>query len=124
MTIANPLRLFVDAPKDGAVNMAVDGCLLEESSAGVASLRLYRWAEPTLSLGYFQEYDDAARKADGLADLPVVRRWPADTLRPTRGSAATGNASRSVTRSGRSLRGAVTDRRRGSAHGRYRRRAG
>lgn len=69
------LRLFVDDPADGPTNMALDGCLLEEVSAGQSStLRLYRWATPTLSLGVFQPYDSASRLAPQLASLPRVRR--------------------------------------------------
>ena len=68
-------RLFIDLPTNGPANMAVDDCLLAEASAGgPPTLRLYRWALPTLSLGYFQSHDDPARSADGLAALPVVRR--------------------------------------------------
>ena len=54
-----PIRLFVDPPQDGVTNMAIDGCLLDEVSAGARpALRLYRWRPATLSLGYFQRYDD------------------------------------------------------------------
>jgi lipoate-protein ligase A len=39
--------------------MAVDEALLNDAAnGGVASLRLYQWSEPTLSLGYFQSYGD------------------------------------------------------------------
>lgn len=69
------MSLFVDPPRDGVTNMAIDGCLLEQAEAGAAALRLYRWAPPTLSLGYFQRYDDPARQAGALLkNLPVVRR--------------------------------------------------
>lgn len=61
-------------PHSGAWNMAVDQALLE---AGLevehSALRLYRWAEPTVSLGYFQtraELDQDPR----LSPLPAVRR--------------------------------------------------
>lgn len=37
-----------------------------------ATLRFYEWAEPTLSLGYFQSEHDAVPRE--LSDLPVVRR--------------------------------------------------
>ena len=73
--ISNSLGLFVDPPRDGVTNMAIDGCLLAEAQRGGAgALRLYRWAPATLSLGYFQRHDDPARLAEGLAGLPVVRR--------------------------------------------------
>ncbi len=63
-----------DEPQSGAWNMAVDEVLLESAIArDVATLRFYRWREPTASLGYFQ------READFLAEtrfanLPAVRR--------------------------------------------------
>ncbi|MEN0109729.1 MAG: lipoate--protein ligase [Planctomycetota bacterium] len=67
-------RLIVDAPAEGAWNMAVDEALLESAAdAGAATLRLYRWREPTLSLGYFQAHSDRAGHAPS-ASLPCVRR--------------------------------------------------
>ncbi len=51
-------RLLLDAPASGAWNMAVDEALLEAAAEGQSTLRFYRWAEPTLSLGYFQTYGD------------------------------------------------------------------
>jgi lipoyl(octanoyl) transferase len=68
-------RILVDRlPEHGAWNMAVDEVLLESAVAETAeTLRLYRWAEPTLSLGYFQS---AGRAAENplWRGLPVVRR--------------------------------------------------
>jgi lipoate-protein ligase A len=63
------LCLLFDPPAPGAWNMAVDEALLESAAAdGQCTLRFYRWAEPTLSLGYFQTFSDrwhheASRKA-------------------------------------------------------------
>src|SRR5262245_25028554 len=53
--------------------MAADEVLLESAAQGMASLRLYEWSEPTLSLGYFQP---ERRRLDDerLAGLPFVRR--------------------------------------------------
>ncbi|OWK36218.1 Lipoate-protein ligase A [Fimbriiglobus ruber] len=54
--------------------MAADEVLLlEAAETGRAALRFYGWAEPTLSLGYFQP---AASRLDSprLAGLPWVRR--------------------------------------------------
>lgn len=52
-------RLIVDPPQSGTRNMAVDEALLDAAVAdGIATLRLYQWNEPTLSLGYFQQYAD------------------------------------------------------------------
>jgi lipoyl(octanoyl) transferase len=54
--------------------MAVDDALMEAAAAdGVAALRFYEWAEPTLSLGYFQRADDRRQHLASLA-CPLVRR--------------------------------------------------
>ena len=67
-------RLFIDPPASGAWNMAVDETLLESAADGGGfSLRFYRWQEPTLSLGYFQQYDDRWQHAASL-NCPAVRR--------------------------------------------------
>ena len=67
-------RLILDQPAAGTWNMAVDEALLRTAgpSASIA-LRVYRWEQPTLSLGYFQQY---AQRQQHLAsqDCPVVRR--------------------------------------------------
>lgn len=69
------LRLMVDLPRDGATNMAVDSCLLAAAQEeNAATLRLYGWSSPTLSLGYFQRYDEASQGEPALAGLPIVRR--------------------------------------------------
>ncbi len=52
-------RLRVDPPQAGNWNMAVDECLLGWTSrTGCCCWRFYQWDEPTLSLGYFQDYRD------------------------------------------------------------------
>jgi hypothetical protein len=54
--------------------MAIDETLLRDAvENGVATLRFYQWSEPTLSLGYFQRYDDRAQHA-ASRDYAVVRR--------------------------------------------------
>lgn len=53
--------------------MAADEVLLETAVTGVASLRLYGWSRPTLSLGYFQS-EAVSRAYPLLAELPWVRR--------------------------------------------------
>ncbi len=70
-----PIQLIVeDSPQSGAWNMAVDEALLEESlRTGDVFVRLYRWSEATVSLGYFQKATDCD-KGECLATLPVVRR--------------------------------------------------
>jgi lipoate-protein ligase A len=67
-------RLFVDATASGAWHMAVDETLAESAAeSGLASLRFYQWSEPTLSLGYFQRFRDAAQHAASRG-CPRVRR--------------------------------------------------
>jgi lipoate-protein ligase A len=67
-------RLLIDPPAAGAWNMAVDEVLLESAAHdGAATLRFYRWSEPTLSLGYFQDYASRARHLPSR-NCPAVRR--------------------------------------------------
>lgn len=68
-------RLLIESePQFGAWNMALDEALLEAAARrGESILRLYRWSEPTLSLGYFQKSIPSDLPA-ALQDLPRVRR--------------------------------------------------
>src|SRR5437762_1670525 len=73
-------RLFIDPPAPGPWNMAVDEALLIDAAAnGIASLRLYGWSEPTLSLGYFQRY--------ALREIHAASRACAVVRRQTGGGA-------------------------------------
>ena len=66
-----PIRLVPFARLSGVAQMAADDALLAAAAdAGIASLRFYTWAEPTLSLGYFQP----AAVRGALPPLPWVRR--------------------------------------------------
>ena len=66
------LELMDDpTPRDGAVNMAIDEVLIGRLH-DCALLRLYRWTEPSVSLGYFESLDEARHVARGRA---IVRRW-------------------------------------------------
>ena len=67
-------RLFSHPPGAGTWNMAVDDHLLQwTSETGRCCWRFYQWEEPTLSLGYFQQY--AEREAHAASrECPVVRR--------------------------------------------------
>lgn len=78
-----PVALRIDPPRSGVENMAIDAELLE----GAASdrriiMRLYRWREPTLSLGHFQTFDDLVADRSRIEpsagqtfqNLPWVRR--------------------------------------------------
>lgn len=63
-----------DIPRSGVENMALDQHMLEVAAAQQCLLlRVYRWSEPTLSLGYFQPYVQRLTHS-ASADLPVVRR--------------------------------------------------
>jgi len=65
-------RLIIDPSSDGSWNMAADEALLRSASldkAFMPVLRLYSWAEPTLSLGYLQK----AAPFRGIG-IPLVRR--------------------------------------------------
>lgn len=53
--------------------MAIDEALLNSALTGVASLRLYQWVVPSVSLGHFQAKHPADIPAR-FASLPVVRR--------------------------------------------------
>ncbi|MCU0705243.1 MAG: lipoate--protein ligase family protein [Fimbriiglobus sp.] len=68
------VRLLPFAAASGAENMARDEALLHSASdRGIASVRFYTWAEPTLSLGYFQASAD--RLTDpALSQMAWVRR--------------------------------------------------
>jgi len=64
-----PIRCLRFESASGASLMAADEVMLNAAAdAGVASLRFYIWAEPTVTLGYFQP---AAERVPGL---PWARR--------------------------------------------------
>ncbi len=67
------VRLILDPPAAGSVNMAIDDALLESASRGETVLRFYAWQPATLSLGYFQGYRERDQHAASGA-LDVVRR--------------------------------------------------
>ena len=68
-------RLLIDvAPRAGHWNMAVDEALLDSVLQGsLPTLRWYQWAEPTLSLGYFQPAAEV-REEPRWNGLAAVRR--------------------------------------------------
>jgi len=68
-----PCRLLIDPPAAGAWNMAVDELLLESAAEGRASLRFYQWNEATLSLGYFQQFDERKQHAASRCCAAVRR---------------------------------------------------
>lgn len=65
---------LVDQPRSGAENMAIDQAMLDAAAERrVTLLRIYRWARPTVSLGYFQKYADYQQQS-ALQNVDVVRR--------------------------------------------------
>lgn len=66
-----------DGALPGAENMARDQALLERAIAGEGPfLRVYSWARPTLSLGYFQKEEEVAEAgAAQRLGVDVVRRF-------------------------------------------------
>ena len=57
-------------PHPAALNMALDEALLQRALE--PTLRVYRWSEPAVSLGYFSRFAEAEKAAAGRA---MVRRW-------------------------------------------------
>ena len=92
MTGPTAWRLLVDSPGDGAWNMAVDEALLSSYSRdqgrAPATLRLYGWRTPTLSLGRGQS-------GQASCDRHFLRRQGIDLVRrPTGGLAVLHDAER------------------------------
>jgi len=69
-------RLIVDQPSCGAWNMAVDRAIQLEhaKSRSPATLRIYAWSTPTLSLGRFQRAENIDLHACASSGIDVVRR--------------------------------------------------
>ena len=73
-SVQDTWRLIVDGKGPGFWNMAVDEALLESVvHRRQPTLRFYRWAVPTLSLGYFQRYADRTSHAPSYGCQPVRR---------------------------------------------------
>jgi len=72
----NPIRVLNDAPLDGPINMARDEALMTRIGRGLspATLRLYQWDPPTISLGYFQPYSGYEALPRPAGELAIVRR--------------------------------------------------
>jgi lipoate-protein ligase A len=67
-------RLLIDPPADGAWNMAVDEILLlGVERTGQPVFRIYQWRPATLSLGYFQRWQERCRHRPSWS-CPMVRR--------------------------------------------------
>ena len=65
------LSLWIDpVPRDGPSQMACDEALL--AGTGQPVLRVFRWAGPWVSIGYFVPWREAAAVRPGW---PICRRW-------------------------------------------------
>jgi lipoate-protein ligase A len=70
-------RLLIDdGPADGAWNMAVDRAIQLARAAGTspATLRVYEWMRPTVTLGHFQAADSVDTAFCAAESIDVVRR--------------------------------------------------
>lgn len=71
------VRLILDEPREGPLNMGLDEALLQTADeAGPDAqpvLRIYSWSAPTLSLGYFQSHRDRQQHLESQG-CPWVRR--------------------------------------------------
>jgi len=73
-TSATVLLMVEPTARSGSWNMATDEYLLETSiSDRLKAVRMYRWEEPTVSLGYFQNSEDEALSTK-FQNLAAVRR--------------------------------------------------
>ena len=76
----NKALLVRDSARTGIDNMRIDDCLLQRAvPEGPIVVRIYRWSEPTLSLGHFQHIEDLVDDPAGISQpslnrLPWVRR--------------------------------------------------
>lgn len=69
-------QLIVESsPADGDFNMALDAALLSLAIHRSESIvRIYRWKNPTVTLGYFQGSSAAFPPENSFRELPIVRR--------------------------------------------------
>lgn len=70
------MRILIDNALDGPTNMARDEALLETVGRAESppTLRFYQWNPATISLGYFQDYDEFESLPPPARELAVVRR--------------------------------------------------
>jgi len=70
-------RLLEHGPVDGALNMAIDRAVqyAREQGGAPPTLRLYRWARPTATLGRFQRSDSVDLELCRNSGVDVARRF-------------------------------------------------
>jgi lipoate-protein ligase A len=69
------LRVLIDPPLDARRTWPRRGLLRRLSQGELApTMRLYEWRPATLSLGYFQPFEDVSRQPAAIRSMPVVRR--------------------------------------------------
>lgn len=75
--LTSKVRIIVDAPRNGFWNMAADEALFESAPECVypATLRIYRWSRPTVSLGRRQKFDEVDFSACRRRGIDVIRRF-------------------------------------------------
>jgi len=71
------LEVLDSDPHAAALNMAIDEALLR--SARAPMLRIYRWAGPAVSFGYFGKWADVER---AWPERDAVRRWTGGGIVP------------------------------------------
>ena len=71
------LAVLDTTPHDAALNMAIDETLLRTATR--PTLRIYRWARPAISFGYFGKWSDAIAAGPGR---DLVRRWTGGGIVP------------------------------------------
>ena len=69
-------RLIIDGQQPGAANMAIDRAMLAARREGSspATLRLYRWKCPTVTVGHFQRLEQVDLTACARRGFDVARR--------------------------------------------------
>lgn len=70
-------RILIDEPMEGTSNMGIDRAILQTVSEGksIPTLRLYSWAMPAVTVGYFQKISETVNIAFCTENhIPVIRR--------------------------------------------------
>ena len=70
-------RLIISEPQNGFINMAIDEAIAIACDKGLSSptLRLYTWSPPCISVGYFQDVNEAIDISEcKKQNIGIVRR--------------------------------------------------